>query len=61
MPQVVNLVDSDLCLYLRERVPIAVVIVARILVIKLRWISSFVRCTERFVVPVLNDVHTIGI
>ena len=61
MPDVVNLVDGELCLDLRERVPVAIVIVARVLVIELGRISSFVRRAESFVVPVLDDVDAIGI
>ena len=61
MPDVVNLIDGDLRLDLGEGIPIAVVIVAHILVIKLRRIGAFIRSAERFVVPVLDDIHAIGI
>ena len=61
MPDVVNLVDRELRLDLRERVPVAVVIVAGVFVIELRRISSFVRRAESFVVPVLDDVNAVRI
>ena len=61
MPDVVNLVDSDLRLELREGIPVAIVIVACVFVIKLRRVSSLVRRSERFVVPVFDDVDAIRI
>src|ERR1700752_499401 len=61
MPNIVDLVYSELRLYLRECVPIAVVIVTGIFVIELRRVSSFVRSAECLVVPVLDDIDAIGI
>src|SRR5688572_18454451 len=61
MPDVVDLVDSKLRLDLRERVPVAIVIVTYILVIKLRRLGSFIRRAERLVIPVLDDVDAVGI
>ena len=61
MPDVVNLVDRDLRLNLREGVPVAVVIVARVLVIELRRIGAFERRAECFVVPVLDDVNAVRV
>src|SRR2546430_12021820 len=61
VPDVVNLVDGDLRLNLSEGIPVAVVIVAHILVIELRRTCSFVWRSQRLVIPVLNDVYTIGI
>ena len=61
MPNVVNLIDRELCLDLREGIPVAIVIVTRVLVIELRRISTFERRAECFVVPVLDDVYAVGI
>ena len=61
MPNVVNLVDGNLCLNLGKRIPVAIVIVAHILVIKLRWICSLVGRAERLVVPVFDNIYAIGI
>src|SRR6185436_15502955 len=60
-PNVVNFVDGDLSFDLRERVPVAIVIVARVLVIELRRISAFERRAEGSVVPVLDDIHAVRI
>jgi hypothetical protein len=61
MPDVVNLVDSDLRLDLRERIPVPVVIVTCVLVIELRRICAFERRAECFVVPVFYDVYAVRI
>src|SRR5712692_3235058 len=61
MPDVENLVDGELRLDLRERVPVAIVIMTSVLVIKLRRIGAFVRRAQRLVVPVLDDVHPVRI
>ncbi len=61
MPDVVDLIDRELRLDLRERVPVAVVIVADVLVIKLWRLGAFELCSERFVVPVFHDIDAIGI
>ena len=54
MPDVVNLVDGELRFDLRERIPVAVVIVTGVLVIELGRIGAFERRAECFVVPVLT-------
>src|SRR5260370_33709337 len=61
MPGIENLIDDKLRLDLRERVPVAIVVVAGVLVIKLRRISAFVWSTQRFLIPVVDDVHAVGI
>ena len=61
MPDVVNLVYGDLRLDLREGIPVAVVIVAHVLLIKLRRIGAFIRRAECFVVPVFDNVNTVRI
>ena len=61
MPDVVNLIDCNLRLDLREGIPVAIVIVAGVFVIELRRIGSFVRCAECFVLPVFDDVDAIRI
>jgi hypothetical protein len=61
MPDVVNLVDSDLRFDLRERIPVAIVIVTGVLVIELRRIGAFERRAECFVVPVFDDVDAVRI
>ncbi len=61
MPDVENLIDDELRLDLRERVPIAIVIVAGVLVIKLWRIGAFIRRAQSLLVPVVDDVHAIRI
>ena len=61
MPDVENLVDDQLRLNLRERVPVAIVIVAGVLVIELRRVSAFVRRAQSFLIPVVDDIHAIRI
>ena len=61
MPGVVNLVDGELRFNLREGVPVAVVIVACVLVVELGRIGAFERSVECFVVPVLNDVYAVRV
>ena len=61
MPDIENLVDDELRLDLRESVPIAIVIMAGVLMIKLRRIGSFVRRAQGFLVPVVDDVDAIGV
>src|SRR6185369_13232266 len=61
MPDVVNLIDSELRLDLREGVPVAVVIVTGVLVIELWRIRAFERCAECFVVPGFDDVYAVRV
>ena len=61
MPDDVQRVDGQTRLDLRERVPVAVVIVPRVFVVKLRRVSPFVRRAQCFVVPILDDVHAVRI
>ena len=56
-----DLIDSDLGFDLREGVPVAIVIVPGVLVVNRRRLAAFVRCAQRLVVPVLHNVHAIGI
>ena len=61
VPDVVNLIDGQLRLDLRERVPVAVVVVADVFVIKLGRIGAFVWRAESFLVPVVDDIDAVGI
>ena len=61
MPDVENLVDDQLRLNLRERVPVAIVVVAGVLVIKLRRIGAFVRRAQSFLIPVVDDIDPVRI
>ena len=61
VPDVVDLIDRELRLDLREGVPIAVVIVADVLVVKLGRIGAFVRRAESFLVPVIDDINAIRV
>ncbi len=61
MPDIMNLIDRDLCFDLGKGIPVAIVIVADVLVIKLRRIGAFVRRAQRFVVPVFDDVDAVRI
>src|SRR6185369_912298 len=55
-PDVVNLVDCKLSLNLRERVPIAIVVVSGVVMIKLGRVCALSRRAKRLVVPVLDYV-----
>src|SRR5215510_7663346 len=61
MPNVVDFIDRKLRFDLSERIPIAVVIVTRVVVIKLRRVSAFGWSAERLVVPGFDYVVAIGI
>ncbi len=61
VPHVLNLADGELGLGLTEDVPVAIVVVAYILVIELGRIGAFKRSAEGFPVPVGDDVDTVGI
>ena len=61
MPDVVQLRDGQPRFRLREDVPVAIVIVADILVIELRRRDAFVRRAQRLAIPVAHDVHAVGI
>ncbi len=61
MPDVENLIDDELRLDLGERVPVAIVIVARVLVIELGRIGSFVRRAQSLLIPVVDDVDAVRI
>ena len=61
MPDVENLVDDQLRLDLRERVPVAIVVVAGVLVVELRRIGAFVRRAQGLLIPVVDDVHAVRI
>ena len=61
VPNIVNLVYGELRLDLGKSIPVAVVIVAHVLVVKLRRVGAFLSSAKRFVVPVLNDVNTVRI
>jgi len=55
MPEIVQRVDGHLRLDLRERVPVAVVIVAHVFLIKLRRIRAFPLRAQRAPVPAGHD------
>ena len=61
VPDVVNLINGQLRLDLREGVPVAVVVVADVLVIKLRRRRALVGRAQGLVVPVLHDVHAVRV
>ena len=41
--------------------PIAVIVVTRVVVIKLRRLASFGRCAQRFSIPIGDDVNSVRI
>lgn len=61
MPDVVDLIDGELCLDLREGVPVAVQVMADVPMIKLGRIGAFIRRAERFVVPILHDINAVRV
>ncbi|MEJ7698223.1 MAG: hypothetical protein WKF71_01045 [Pyrinomonadaceae bacterium] len=61
MPLVVNFINGQLRLNLRERIPIAVVVVSDVFVIKLRRRGSFKLCAERFVIPIFDNINAVRI
>src|SRR4029079_2535981 len=61
VPLVMNVIDGELSLNLRKGVPVAIVIVTRVLVVELRRIGAFIWCPERFVIPVFYDVYAVWI
>ncbi len=61
MPDVVNLVNDNLRLLLRERVPVAVVVVADVLVVEHGRVRALKGCAESLVVPVLYDIDAVGV
>jgi hypothetical protein len=60
-PGVVNLVHGQSRLGLREGVPVAVVVVADVVVVKLGRVRPLEGRAERAVVPALDDVHAVGV
>ena len=61
MPHVVDRVHDQLRLDLRERVPVAVVVVPDVGVIELGWVAALGRGAERAAVPVGDDRDPVGI
>src|ERR1044072_5883951 len=61
MPDVVNLVYGELRLDLRERVPVAVVIVTRVFVINVRRLCSLGGSDERLAGPLLDNIDSGGV
>jgi hypothetical protein len=52
---------NDLRLFQVEHEPVAVVVVTRVMVIKLRRFAAFERRPERLAIPVGDDVDTVRI
>ncbi len=46
---------------LRENVPVAIVVVADVLVIELRRRRAFIRRAQRLAIPARHDIHSVGI
>ena len=61
MPHVVQRVDHQLRLDLREGVPVPVVVVPRVVVVQLGRVGPFGGGAERAVVPVRDDRHAVGV
>src|SRR2546422_11772671 len=61
MPDVVERVDRQLRFDLGEGVPIAVIVVAGVMVIQLRWRGPLGGRAECAVVPVRDDGHAVGV
>src|ERR1041384_438360 len=61
MPDVLNLVDRQLSLDLRERIPVAIIVVPGVVMIELRWVRALSRSAERFVIPRLYYIDTVRI
>jgi len=61
VPDVMDFIDCQLRFDLRKGVPVAIVIVADVLVIKLGRLGAFVRRAESFVVPIFDDVDAVRI
>jgi len=55
-------VVSDVARFLEiEHEPVAIVVVTGVVMIKLRWFSSFIGCAECFAIPVRDDIDTVRI
>ena len=52
---------NRLRLFQIEHEPIAIVVVAGVVVIKLRRLAAFIRRAQSLAVPIRNDIHAIGI
>jgi len=61
MPDVENLVDDQLRLDLRERIPVAIVVMAGVLVIKLGRVGAFVWRAQSFLILVVDDIDAVRI
>ena len=61
MPDIVQRGDGEARLHLRENVPVAIVVVAHVVVVQLRRRSAFERRAESLAVPARHDVDAIGI
>ena len=61
MPHVVQRVDHELCLDLGEGVPVAVVVVPRVVVVQLGRVGAFGGRAERAVVPAGDDRDAVGV
>jgi hypothetical protein len=55
MPLVENAIDGQLSLYLGKSVPVAVVVVARVMMVELGWRGSLCRCSTGLFIPVGNN------
>ena len=61
MPDIVSLFNGQSGLDLRKRIPISIVIVARVLVVELCHGRAFVGCSEVALVPSCHFVHAVRV
>src|SRR5262249_13572667 len=61
MPEIEQTIDCQLRLNLGKGVPVAIVVVARVMMVELGWRGSLGRCPESLLVPVRDNVGAIGI
>ena len=61
MPEIVERVHRHLRLDLRERIPIAVVVVARVVMVEHGHVRSFRRSAEGAAIPVADNVDAVGV
>ena len=60
-PRRVQRIKDHPLLHLRERIPVTVVVVARVVVIDLRRLRAFRRRAERLPIPIAHDVDAVGV